>query len=207
MEHKDYFELIRRELNDGNKELFSRVRKNDHNIFSVEFVSMAFADFLIEDLEFILENFSPTGNQRFASIIFRSMVEHIALYGYLMKNPTNIVDYIAGSDEEVKLKYKGNNLVRELKKTTESRWSKPSVKTMCLDIKEVESNSDKLSLYDIYCISSDSIHDSYFEEMDRIMQTLDRDANLANSYDFEMTMLILSLNVFYKIYEQILKDA
>lgn len=140
---------------------------------------------------------------RYIDIFIRNICEQVIEYSYIIKHDELIKKYF-GDDitwDDMDESQESENLINSLKKYGGSRFGeRPSVSKMAKDIEEKESDNDKISLYDIYILESDNMHNSYFKH---IFEIIDEIEDVEEQQDIDYIFMIYILTDFINIYDSI----
>lgn len=175
--NNEYLEL-KKELEDNieerNQLLLSKMTLGGKKkLFSKEFLSILHSECLLSDLDYIESIASQNVSSRYINLVVRNICEQVIEYKYLIQNPDKIGNYfgedapISDSDtSESEENSSTGELIDRFKKCVgKKRYGnsiRPRVYDMAKTVDETDSTEEKMSLYDIYCISSELVHSSYF---------------------------------------------
>lgn len=147
-----------------NSEYFLQLKELKEDIMvSEQFFKLTYASMLCEDINFFLmtkENSFIT--KRHAECVLRNLVEQVIEFKYLIKNPAMREEF-AGKDDYTST----GNPVEDLCQLNSGRFKsgRTSVSQMAKDLNEKNDTDEKLSLYSIYRILSEQMHNANFHEM------------------------------------------
>jgi hypothetical protein len=174
-------------------------RENSKNLWTKEDLSMVMSFGVIEDLRTILLLDSIKVKERYINYILRGLVEQVIEYKYLSSNENLIQEYfgskINNEDESGIF-----NPVKELKKLGGDRFDngRERIRKMAKSIGQDLSDDNSLSLYDIFCITSEEVHNSYFQGyLDRFEDKEDEETFTR----FHIIMLYRIIDEFLKTYD------
>lgn len=204
---KSFLDLYCKFVDDA-KEINDKVLldfKNTGKEFATqEILSLWVSECLIEDIGTIQLLKENGFSNRYTDAIIRNMCEQVIEYLYIMKHQELIPIYFG---KNIKQKYdEQGELLKELKQTGQARFGKrKSVKEMAEDIGELESDDDKISLYDIFSIKAELEHNSYFHHIFDIIGEIEDDeededkSKEADNLDYLILIFILTafLNIYY----------
>lgn len=136
---------------------------------SKEFLAYVFSRGILDDVNEFLYMFKSKRKVRYQEFVIRNMIEHTIEYLYLCKNTNLIPEYFG---EKIKEKIDINkvtreNVAKEYRLIGQDRYenSRASVRKMANDIGEEKATEGIPCLYDLYCITSENCHNSYFQEI------------------------------------------
>lgn len=177
--------------------------KNNSNIIATkENLSALVSTGILEDLNTIIVLSAIPTQERYIDYIIRGLVEQVIEYKYLIRHDNLIEEYFGSKIREEETKKDRFNSVEELGKFGCERYlgGRKSVSAMTKDIKEKYFNKGTLSLYEIYIITSEQIHNSYFNAY---LDMFDNDDNREVFTEFQLTLVYTIINKFLKTYDKI----
>ena len=163
IENEIYKGKVIEEILRTNQQLLKSLQGKKEILNTVEFIKISFSVCLLEDIEF-LNNLSgnPIFKIRHAYMVLRDMLEQVIEFIYLMKHPNMISDYLGLNIDDNS--EKTPDLIKQIHKIGSKRFKdgRKSVSAMAEDIGEKRSSSNRISLYDMYQLLSETCHNSYF---------------------------------------------
>lgn len=175
--------------------------KKNNIIANKENLSIVISFGLIEDLKTILLLNSNSSQKRYIDYIIRGLVEQVIEYKYLIKN-SNLIDEYFGSKINNEDGIKFDNPVKGLKNLGGNRYVKGRKKIgyMAKDIEEDKDTNEKLSLYSIFCICSEEMHNSYYKAFLDMIENKYDNTSLTK---FQLTLINIIINTFIETYDNI----
>lgn len=159
---------------------------------SKDFLDYVFSRGILDDVNEFLYMFKSGRKVRYQEFVIRNMIEHTIEYLYLCKNTNLIPEYFGEKiKENVDVEnVTRKNAAREYRKIGQGRYEKnrTSVKCMADGIGEGEAEKGIPCLYDMFCITSENCHNSYFQEIVDEYSTYDVDND---SYNLNFVYAIL----------------
>lgn len=165
------------------------------------FITSSFAENLLTDLKLII-NLYNTYEVRHIASIFKTSIEHIMLYGYLIKYPSEIDKYLGGNIKEHILK-EDDDLVKEFKKNIgQYRFRREKIKGIARDIEEDKSIENKMCVYDAYRMLCDYAHDGYFMQiLHQVGQNEVGEEQEKQNHELDL-FILTGLNYFAQVVEK-----
>lgn len=194
---KGYVEILK-SIGEKSLEKFDESKGNDSKMF----MTSIFAGNLLTDLELII-NLYHTYEVRHIASIFKTSIEHIILYGYLIKNLSKLEEYI-GKERNIYDDLKEDaDLVEIFKKNVgQYRFERSAIKEMAEDIGEAKSIGDNMCVYDAYRILCDYSHDGYFMQLLDDVGKIEADEKQEEQNHKLDLFIIIGLNYFEKVVEE-----
>ena len=197
-----------KEIEDTNTKLYDLINKGEvANLESVEFLKIVHSGILLEDLKFLCKH---SGEQdfecRYADAILRNMVDQVIEFIYLVQNPTLIPNYMSKNYAENPPKENdtAQELISKFKSLSGSRFGskRKNVADMAAAINEKESVTDRLSLYDMFTIFSETNHNSYFIKIISMVGATETDEEETALTEFQANQLCILFERFMKEYRK-----
>lgn len=207
----DYFEEFIESLQEhifsiNERHLIILKNTNSNKIIGTkENLSITISSEILKDLETILKLNYITAEERYIDYIVRGLVEQVIEYKYLISNEKLIEEYFGGKinlEEELDIESNRFNAIKELKKIGGNRYHRGRKKIidMARDINEYKSTDETLSLYDIFSMSSDEIHNSYFKEY---LDGFENSQDKRSLTEFHVTIIFIIIKKFLETYDQV----
>lgn len=193
---KGYVEVLEF-IGEKSLEKFNESKGNNSKMF----MTSTFASNLLTDLELII-NLYHTYEVRHIASIFKTSIEHIILYGYLIKNPSKLEEYIGKEIEICDLK-EDADLVSSFKNNVgQYRFKRKKIEKMAKDIGEDKSIGDNMCVYDAYRMLCDYAHDGYFMQiLDDVGKIEATEKQEEQNHRLDL-FIIIGLNYFNKVVEE-----
>lgn len=118
-----------------------------------------FSTSLLEDLNQISGLYYSIKSVNYARIIYRTTIEHIILFAYILSQPQLIEEYYGGNiniSNVIRAEEEEKNLIKALKYLTEKRKKKLGISEMSKIL------DDGTDIYNIYKQLCDYSHDNYY---------------------------------------------
>lgn len=209
----DIMQAFEDKIHDTNMALLDEIKKEENLLSSVQNIKISFSEKILEDLVFLVSvEKNVSYKKRYGNILLRSISEQIIECIYLLKHPEEIDGYLGmdinlDSLNSIIMKNESkNSILLRKKKLGELRYKtggRKCVKRMADAIKESSSEGEnaRLSLYDIYQILSDKMHNAYYKSiLDEVAQ-IEKPAEYSERFDFFQIMLLnMMLEAFWEAY-------
>lgn len=202
---KKIYDEFKQQVNDNGKVLIPFVGEH---LISLEALSLAFSNCIIEDIDMIMELKEQNINHRYADGIIRNICEQVIEFIYIYKNPDKLSEYFGDkTDEEYKKLEKDSDIFMAIRKSIgDKRYTGGrKIKNMATNINEVEERDGALSLYGVYQYTSTVYHNSYLCSIfDLVGEVEEEDGTNENdSEDIDFLMMVTILIKFIDKYNEI----
>ena len=199
---KEFYELYNRfakRAEEKNRRIREKVTDSKIGFYTKEFLSFLVSECLMEDVETIYKMKRDGYSARYVDSVIRNMCEQVIECLYIMKHPDLLEEYFGG---KIKAEWNGTNYFKGMKRTGKARFKKrPEVSKMAIDIGEMKSSKDKMSLYDIYSMKAEFEHNSYFNHWLDVLYSVNNGQEVAEEMDYVYMRYILA--VFIQKYDEI----
>lgn len=190
-----------------NNSLYLDTLSNLTNVLSSEeFFKIQYGSIVSEDIELFLKIYkSKYISHRHALIILRSLVEQIIEFKYLIHNPSYREKFIG----DIEYKPSEEFSVNDFRQLGSRRFKngKISIAKMAGNIGEKKDSEERLSLYSIYIILSEKVHNLAFHDIlntfHDILNTIDmlEEGEQTEKFDEEDEIyIVFILNSFMETY-------
>ncbi|MBE6095232.1 MAG: hypothetical protein E7199_07170 [Schwartzia succinivorans] len=181
------------------------------DICSIDFIKATFVEKILNDLRFLVSiQKCREFKIRYENILLRSIVEQIIKFAYMVKHPDIISDFVGMkidtdsqgfecTDDE-----QPSQILYKLKQLGQLRGKMIDVSAMAIKIGEKDSDhrEDRLSLYDIYGLLSDEMHNSYYKSILDDAEELDDPEEYKKYGDtFQCLLLRMMLDAFWSYFQ------
>ncbi len=175
------------------------------SLASKEFLSIVVSECLIDDIKSIQKLREEKFANRYVDAAIRNMCEQVIEYIYIIKNPNLIKKYFG---EDLTYEYPKDDsiktLIKSLTQTGKARFGKRErVMEMAKDIGELDSDDNKLALYDIFKLKSELEHNSYFNHLFELMDEVNSEETEKENQEKDFNYLICILSAFSEVYDKI----
>lgn len=195
-----YLKEIINFIQENNSSYLDTLRDFKSDILSSEeFFKIQYGSIVSEDVELFLKIYkSKYISYRHALIILRSLVELIIEFKYLIQNPSYREKFIGDTEFKQSDKFS----VNDFKQLGSKRFKngKISIAKMAVDIGEKNDSDEKLSLYSIYIILSEQVHNLALHYMMNTIEMLEEGEQTENFVEDNEIFIIFILDSFMKTY-------
>ena len=199
-----YLKEIINSIQENNSSYLDTLRDFKSDILSSEeFFKIQYGSIVSEDVELFLKIYkSKYISYRHALIILRSLVELIIEFKYLIHNPSYREKFIGDTEFKQSDKFS----VNDFKQLGSKRFKngKISISKMAVDIGEKKDSDKKLSLYSIYIILSEQVHNLAFHDM---MNTIGMLEEGEQTEKFVEDNEIFIVSILYSFMETYMSEA
>lgn len=183
-----------------NNSLYLDTLSNLTNVLSSEeFFKIQYGSIVSEDVELFLKIYkSKYISYRHALIILRSLVEQIIEFKYLIHNPSYREEFIG----DIEYKHFEEFSVNDFRQLGSKRFNKMkiSIAKMAGDIGEKKDSDEELSLYSIYTILSEQVHNLVFHGMLNTTEMLEEGEQTEKFVEDNEIFIVFILDSFIKTY-------
>lgn len=187
-------------FNEISLELVNGIGKETFSFASKEVLASLVSQFIIEDIKLLLHLKRKGFPQRHSDGIIRNICEQVIEFIYVIKKGQDLINEYFGDNLNESEINSVKDPIKGLLKFGKARFkdSRKAVHEMAIEINEIKDTKHKLSLYRIFSLKSDAVHNAYFrsimEEVVRLEEELEED----NENDIDYMHLIYIIEAFKK---------
>ena len=200
-EIKRYLKKIIYSIKKNNSLYLTTLKKSERSdvLSSEEFFKIIYGSIVSEDVELFLKIYKNEYiSYRHSLIILRSLVELIIEFKYLIHNSSCREKFIGDIEYELSDEFSVNDF-RQLG-SKRFKNGKISVLKMAEDIGENKDSDEKLSLYSIYIILSEQVHNLALHEMINKIGILEEDEQTEEFVKDRDILIVYTLDPFMEAY-------
>lgn len=184
----------------------SLLRKSTGDLATKENMSILLSQYILEDCEYIIKLICKGVKKRYIYNIIRTMCESIIEYKYFIKYENLISQYFGSEISYIDESSTDESNLYIYKEYGQKRFAcfngKKNIFNMAKDIEEIENTDKELSLYYIFSMMSENIHNAYFNAvLDDMAESDGKDVKIDE--EFVTTLVITLLNKFYETYNNV----
>ncbi|MCQ4696251.1 hypothetical protein NE452_01840 [Paeniclostridium sordellii] len=197
-------------INSDNKKMIKKLKKeyknilkNNNNSNVIIYLTHSFMKYILEDIKQIKKMKGTIKNKRYIHSILRLIVEQVIIYKFLMRNNEDneaLCNDFLGENVDLEILVNDNKTELEMLKDlmgNRTNLYKNIFKQMC---EKFENINDEASLYGMYSIMADFVHNSYYESIVSEYNNEKFNGDLIN------TVILYSLASFFNSYNELRKN-